>query len=712
MNRTSLIILNLLALTNLVACSDGDSPIEPGVAVGIRAELVDDPTVVSEEIEIGLQYDLVAAARRTAGARVEAHELRSPNPRVVPREPQFERRKEELVDALSLPPQVHMAQTDGAKEAKLQPDSLKTFAGNIVCWTTLFESFGSLTKAESVSQILYYTGDGLYAAVAEATSLKLPTNLGFIGAGNAFGCAKSPDGATISVDYLESLLGIHFTYSAAFVGTGASVFYSADNGFSRAFQVVAGLEKASASFFPGFNYDLLLDWRSGFLVRPTLVHAEGNSAVTASLPNGEANPLKEIAARAANMGASQPQSYHEQMLKEHASLIAPTFAMASDTTGVEPEENLPAPTMADFFAHYIAQEEEYICHDCPNTSLDGIMAQMERDIAATDGEDGGAVRDAVLGGFLTYRNVTPDAQRFAASQRQSAAAVKYSTLAHEELAAELRGDANRYVSREIIELEGKVGESVVMEVDAQEIADLVGVEPAAVEGAQVTFDASPRFEASTFELQDGKVTVNFDADDVADLVFVVSVDLSSAAGPFPGDVADWTVRPALRRLRAQPGPVEHRFVLAAPKASPTTPVQLQAMLTDATGSRVADQKLVRFYDADDRLLGEALSSDGNAVITTTELRAVSPRLTDVEARTLLVNGEEAPGYALIGDGISRDAEIFVDGRPLDEAGGLSGYESSEEVLLYFEEGLPPGRYDVVVRNPFGRESGKVQLGVD
>ena len=97
---------------------------------------------------------------------------------------------------------------------------------------------------------------------------------------------------------------------------------------------------------------------------------------------------------------------------------------------------------------------------------------------------------------------------------------------------------------------------------------------------------------------------------------------------------------------------------------------------------------------------------------TTELRASTPELSEVRQSPILVDGEEAPGFTLTGDGISRDAEIFVGGVTVPEAGGISGYSSSEEILLYFEAGLSPGGYDIFIRNPGGQESETVRLDVE
>ncbi len=698
-----------LALTGLSGCGQADSEFEPGVAVGIRAVLVDDAQVVSEEVEVGLLTDLEAVALRSEAAVVEPQEMQSRNSRVPTEAMSFEQRKRRLVEELSFSSKSSTrAAIEGGQSASLQPTTIRTLGNGMICWQSLFESAGSLVKAQSVSQVMYYTGDGIFAAVAEATSLKLPTTLGFISAGSAIGCVQSPDGDTVSVDFLESLLGIHFTYNMGFVGLGATVFYSSERGFARGFQALGSVEKASASFFPFLNFDLVLDVRGAFLVRPTqLIDNDPRTVVGTEFDLAD-NPFQQIATDNARLSSMPATGFRASMLREQASLISPTMSMLSETTGAGPAEDRPATTMADFFGHFLAQGHVDICRDCPNTSLDGIMAQMEGDIVASDGS-GEATRDAVLGGFLTYRNSTPDAQRLALSQRQSASAVRFGTMALGDLAAEQRGDANRHVSEDIVELEGKVGESVTLKIDAQEIADLVGASASAIEGAQVELDASPRVAVSTFEVEGGAVEVQFDADDTADLLFIVNVDLSTAAGPFPDDVGDWTVRPALRRLRAAPGPVEHIFVLGAPNAAPGKPVQLQAMLADANGALITGERRIRFYDANDTVLGEALSADGIATIETTVLRASTPLLSDVRESLILVGGEEASGYTMTGDAISRESEIFVGGVLLEEAGGVSGYISSEEILLYFEGGLPPGRYEFAVRNPGGQESETVSL---
>jgi len=706
-----------LAFAGLIACGESDSDFEQGTAVGIRAELVDDSSVVSDEIEIGLLLDIEAVARKSRDVELAPQTLQSSNQRVDTGVPKFEARKARLVESLSfadpLSPkgEIPGASIVGSERASLQPDTMRTLGGGMVCWTALYESAGSLVKAETVSELVYYTGDGLFAAVSEATSIKLPTTLGFISAGTAIGCVQSPDGDTVSVAFLESLLGIHFTSNVGFVAFGASVFYSNESGFERGFQAIASAEKASASFFPGLNFDLVIDARGSFLVPPTqLIDNDPRTVAAAPVPEDK-NPLKQISTMSRQLGDMPANDYRSAMLREHGALLAPTMTMLSTSNNSAPGEDRPAGTMGDFFEHFIAHSDVDICRNCPNTSLDGIMAQMERGIVATDG-DGEGTRDAVLGGFLTYRNSTPDAQRLAMSQRHSASSVRFSTQALADVAAEQRGDVNRYVSRDIVELEGKVGERVSLEIGAQEIADLVGVEALAVEGALVQIDGAPRIGAETFVLADGVVQVEFAADDVADLLFVIRVDLSSATGPFPSDVADWTIRPAMRRLRAEAGPVEHIFIMTAPNASPGAPVQLQAMLADGLGATVKTDMRVRFYDADDRPLGEATTVDGVATVTTSELRASIPDLSEIHQGAILVGGEEAPGFIVTGDGISRDAEVFVDGASLADTGGVSGSTSSEEMLLYFEQGLPIGPHTFFVRNPGGQQSETLRLDVD
>jgi hypothetical protein len=160
-------------------------------------------------------------------------------------------------------------------------------------------------------------------------------------------------------------------------------------------------------------------------------------------------------------------------------------------------------------------------------------------------------------------------------------------------------DNQRFVASEIRRIVVQAGERAHVELSSQEVADLVSRPVANVLGATVHVKTGASMGDSTFTLgQEGlavDVQVNRDS-----LLVRFDVDLSTAAGVFPPDVADWLVRPALVSIRVEPGPATAAFVAAPASLASGAPASLSVQVVDDQGRLVKRPYSVRFVDSEGR----------------------------------------------------------------------------------------------------------------
>ncbi len=692
----SLSLLFILA-AGLSSCDSPSPKGEPGLAMGLYAVVSNSGgEILSNEFEVELVEDGIADSNfsppnppATNNARIVGRDLVS--------RPPSQHSYEELVASVALPSVLDA-------ECERKPDTLPTFSGKI-CWTAVTNSAQVFAQERTLTNIVYMTPDGMYHAMIDGRASTVSSDLLSSGVSLGVGCAASPDGETVDVDYLESLLGISMSTTFGFYMAGISTFFTERSGLERAFQYDSGIS-VGVSLFPFISFALSMQYESGFLISPTRIDGTCSAQVVANDSNvfagKDGNAYEIIAEGLQEMRDAPATSYRDVMLSETAAAALPTFQLLASTTGTAPEDGIPAANHADLSADFFARSGAELCSDCPDTSLDSFLYRFREDAGDSAG-DGEATREATLGAFGQYLASTPDTVRFSVTQRRGDSALRFAYLAHADLAAELRGDRNRYVSADIVDVDARVGVPVAIQISSQEIANLLGVDPSTLEGAQVTIDGSPRIEAATFELRDGSIDVEVTTANTDPLLLVVDVDLTTAVGPFSETPnADWAVRPAMRRIQAKSGPAAAILLSAPIRSKAGYATVLTAFVTDENYAPVDEELSVRFYDGENNLLGETPIADGTAQISTT-LIAGTPTIEAVTATTLSRGEQRLPGFAIAGTGFSRRAKLLVNDRMLEQ--GEWAILSSKEIVFSDEvTALPAGQHKLTIENPDGHSA--------
>lgn len=704
MTKSKALFLSSLALASAVACGSGDPSSETGMVVGLHAELEHEGEPIrSNEFELELvsnsivDSNLSARAQPSASARIVS--ASSPSQARNEATSSIDQEVERASDVLAI----------SNAACKLQPDTLQTFDG-MTCWTAITTSVGSLATERRITRIAYLAPDGIYHAIIDSSAINASTDLVSTGVSSGTGCVASPTGDTIEVAYLASLLGIGISTSFGFNTLGVSTFYNEEGGLQRAYQYDSGFA-AGISLLPFSSFSFSMEQASSYVIPPTRIdggacdsQATGDEQSVFAGKTG--NAFEIIAAGLSELRDGPKSSYRDLMLSESASAALPTFQMLANSTGSKPEEGLPATNHADLSGDFLSRGGSTLCSNCVDTSLDGFLYRFREDIAAADGET--ATRSAVQSAFAQYNASTPDALRFSVTQRRGASSLRFAELAHGDLAAELRGDQNRYVQAEIVDIEGEAGKPIALRIEAKEIADLIGVDAQAVEGATLTFDGSPRLEPITFTLVDGAVELEITTESSDPFVIVVDVNLTTAVGPFAeAPTTSWVVRPAVRRLSAKAGPPAFVSLSAPARAKASSPVTMTAFVTDAHHAPVTSALPVRFYDAENQLLGEAPVVDGTAQLAKA-LQVSQAHIESVEATTLTRGDAQFPGFFVTGTGFSKNAHVFVNGRAL-EPDAFAILNAKELIFSDELQLLGIGAHSLIVENPDGHRSSSVSF---
>lgn len=706
MKRTWMSALVMGACAAGCAGEAGQEDLRPGRATGLRAVAeVDGVELSSEELEIELvaadatQARLVSpgASRAARPSLAGAHQVATPA---------------RLEPARALAAPERSAARAAATCGPDQPAELQAIGGNL-CWQATTTAAGALVNEQALSKLVYFTGQGLYHGVSASQNLYVPPDLYHQSIGSSVGCIKSPNGATVSLDYLASLESLSvstgfFVYSAGFtvfLGHGKLVRgVSYDSGMG-----------ASLSLLPFMNFSISREKSSSWVVPPTRLSDPSCQQVTGdgafAAADGEST-FQAIADGLSDLSRREADDYRGTLRREAATSMLPLVELLAAETGTGPRDGAPAATNADLFADMLGRDGTELCGDCSDTSLDALLSSFDADLASSDGsaEALAAASGRAMG---RLRAITPELLRQVVTTQKARGGLALAYLVHEDLAAEARGDDDRFVAPGIEVIEGMVGDTVAMSVSAEEIAQLVGAAPAAIEGATVTIDGAPYVEPASFALIDGSVDVSFEIRDTAPYLFVIDVDLSTAAGPFADDASAWTVRPALRRVEVAPGAPARALLTGPGRVAPGTEVVLNAMVTDEHYNPSGDGIAVTFLDGEDRPLGESRSDDGIASLRVTPTPSTPVIAALVPVTLTLGDGSEVPGFEIAGSGFSRDAQVWIDGQSLADSDAAWAVDGSRSILVTEAgSGLLPGQHTLRVENPEGISSEERSLEVE
>lgn len=687
-----------LSLVVVSACNDEGTP--PGSAVGLHARVrAGGGEFVSGEAEVRLDppgaADLVTARSAAVPTRPQLAGPHRQEAAAKPGPASF---------ATRAPPETA---TCGVGQPA---PSIGTVNGSI-CWVVSSQTSGALFEENAVYEVAFFGREGIYKAIQVSMNVYYPPDFGHFGANFGVGCARSPTGDVITTEYLASMLAFSVTYSLGPFTTGFSAFIVQGQGFVPAIEYDSGYG-ITAQLIPWpVGVSLNLMDQSSYTTPPTLVVPWNDSCgAPAPLPRpgfraGGDDALATIAAGLHGLQAAPGDDNVAVLRREMAASFLPVFDMLSASTGGAPTDDTPAATQADLFADWLARGGDQLCADCPATSIDHLLFEFDRQVVAA-GDNSDAILLAGIEAADRQLQISPQLLEQANAQRELSPGVALLGVIADEVVA--GGDPGRFVDATIVSVPAEIGAAADLSIDADEIADLIGVDAVALAGAMVTIDASPVVEPASFTLTDGQVQASYTPQDPAPVLFRYTVDLSTATGPLPAGSDTWVVRPAMRRLEPVTGPAAQVLLTAPFRALVDDPVVLSAMVLDANYSPVTAPVEVDFLDGEDALLATVQGERGAARASVVPT-ASTPVVTAAAPTTLAYSdGTMGPGFIITGTGFSREAVVRVDGNALAEQGLVVAVISSREVL-FEDNGSFAGDHSLVVEGPHGARSAAVSF---
>lgn len=579
------------------------------------------------------------------------------------------------------------------------PEAFETINQKI-CWTTFGVSGGALGGGGSFASYLIFTREGTYAAPFASMDVYIPPDLVNISDIVSVGCLLSEEGQ-LPVSYLNGMKAL--SISTSFVraltlgaplsprvgnGVGLSVFLDASNHFARALQYDTNLATVSIGLIP-FPVELRLQTMSGFRRDPWLYRKSDNICLA------DRNPFEtEEASSPTALTFAAPSSDPNEQLREAADeLLAPLMRHLASEEGFGPAPHMMAGSNADAFASFggpgLGGAQ---AGSAPPSTFDDLLASIADEVP--DAENDQEIASIMARQAQDLGNILPSPVLLDTLLRNAAAGI--------ELANDATFAGGDYRGRGLIRIEGAVGEPVVLDFEARELAELLGVDEAAVLGATLHLSATHTLSASEHVLEDTTLSLSFTPERSIPLVVKVRVDLSTAAGPFDAALDGIEPRLTPRLIVLEAGAPEHLALSAAGRVTAGGAITLNAVITDAAGNPSTEPVSVELFDGDGRSLGTATSEHGVATLQYVPT-ASSPVIDRVEHTELTRDDETLPGIEVFGSGFSVDAEIRIDGEPISELGVAYNVRSSSSILIALD--AEPGTA-VEVTNPGGATSGE------
>lgn len=646
---------------------------------------------------------------------------------------------------------------DGCEERKIgaRYQTIPTFNG-FTFWTSWSGGVSTLggpcvaTEAFASCGLTDYTWaihsapDAVYFSLQLSQGNALPPDLAGFSITESFGAMYSParDPSFISGNQLSAGRNLSISFEAAGFFQGWTILERTDaegKGFgfappARFMQMDVGvgisiglLDLFGLSFFPsigisvtdggitikdgpGANAPAALILISGWGdscpgTSPSSVNAARSARTKQTQAAGASDALLGLRTSVSDAAQSSPTSVTGAYRQDIGASMVPFTDLLTTTSGFGSAQNVPAPTMGDWFSEFTRRDGAQACENCVNMSIDGLVARTGR--AAADS-----------GGSLTQRTGREQVDQFmnAWPERERAAslmnlAVGGSINAGTELAfavsAIRRGEPNRYVSSQIVDIPVVINESAGFTVTAQEIADLTGFDAADIEGATVCVENNPKVDRVCGLIKDGKLTGNITPNSPEPWILPVEVDLSTAVGRFgDADVSRWTVRPAIRRFVVEAGPASRAALVAPGTIKSGAPVTLNVSIVDAGGFLKRTQAEYRLYDGSGTLI-ETVSNEDGAASFQVQPTPQTPSIAAVDTRTVGTSAGDVPGYVIDGTFFSRDASVRIDGRDIEDIGYLFSIPDSRSLGIAVVAGTPElssGSHEFVVVNPGGAAS--------
>lgn len=584
--------------------------------------------------------------------------------------------------------------------------------GHVTFWTGLTFGFTLGASTEAYAWVLHFAPEGVYMTLQEAIGVQVipsvglaaTSGIGFLSDSETRGSQRFSAG---TIDGYSCNIAFSFGTSQTILTWFLKGRENTDLHTALQWDVGVGFSVPLAALFSpiaGFlSFPINVGLSNGQVStrfiegRGTFVFVGGyTSPCSTPLPEGPAPPITtaaegaELFRRIADDLTAMQESAGERGTPTLAALadqvgrsLGPVIEIharggqAQPSTGVGPGTNGDA--SSDWGRRSSTGQP---CPECPATTIEGFTRETFSNFSAA-GDDPDAIIDAAIQAAAQSTETLPQQDLQASQTAQIAGAVDGLFALAYEYAADPE-EPNRYVSDVIVDIDVRAGEPAYFEFTAQEIADLIGRPVEDVDGATICIQADfggPRLEDSCVVLEDEFINGTLTFENVTQLLFYADVDLSTAAGDFPEDVADWTVRPALRRARVAPGPVARVQLNGTQSIYGGAPATLNASVVDEYGNIISLPVTFRFLDADGNVVHESTSEDGLATWQFQPPRS-TPAISAIEATTFVDgDGNNYPGFAVVGERMSVAATLLVDGRPVTELGWQTGTITSREFYV-------------------------------
>jgi hypothetical protein len=630
-------------------------------------------------------------------------------------------------------------------------DTIGTVAGQS-CWIDYAVGGGLLGYEKSLYWYQRLAPEGIFTHVMQGESVYIP-NWDW---GNAYlamgvGCVTTRSEEAAHLSDFNDIYSVSLSVVITFSSTGISIFLRDETGdgvgevLARGVELSEGFSLAVGMLFPMplvSNIQLSVQLTSGtvggFLLTEPFDEATCNALSGAPVPapapstapengddgwpgpprdeggrpvppyadtvgyGGDALALFANALRTYTPG--RPSGSSEAALAAMAvDRLATTLEALSFRDGREPEDGVPAWANGDFLGQFLDSTALVgSTPDLPDSSMEQFLIDTINTLASNDiGSPAGAAA-AVVDTHLDAAWHAPDLAALKTSGRAAQGATDL--LRGAETLRILKRDHPGEPEPGIVELTGEAGLPATMTVSVDELINRYPqLDASMLEGASVVFASEPRVSASSFPITGRLVSVEYTSEPAQDLLFTVRLDHTTLAAPLPGDLADRDLLFDYRLLHVEPGPF-YWFGISVPQTVEAgQEIRAKATATDEFGNRVGDLPLpIDFYGPHGDLLNSepVVMQDGVASMRILPTATI-PRLDSVAPITLiLTNGQEVPGYAIAGTGISRSSAPEIDGVPMAELGYAVAIPNNDTVWF----GLPgwallEGTHEIDVVNP-------------
>ncbi|MEO8181420.1 MAG: IPT/TIG domain-containing protein [Deltaproteobacteria bacterium] len=592
--------------------------------------------------------------------------------------------------------------------------SMGTINGNI-CYLSYQYASGQFGQQTALARTMYFAAEGIYEMQGVNQALYLPPDLLNLSISVGMGCLPGDGDGIITAEYISKLRSLGVSFGVLFYSFGVSIFTIPGQGPVRGLQHDTGIGYSIGGilgFVPSpvnFSYSIQTDPPPDRTMAAPMARYLRPWGVGENCPAplDDENSLEFVSERLEELEGVDESSLEGALAAEMARGARPLFESQSSSGAGGPGPNVPAASNADFYAEFLSHSGPEPIEGAVDTSADGIQAAFV-DASLEAGSDPSALLGAAAGTIRQVTRSVPSVIGEAALMNEAGATLQAGSELS-ELATMATPASQRFIAQQIRRVVINAGEPAHVELTSQEVADLVSRPVADVVGATVRVNAGDSIENATFTLDPEGLALDFEVNRDS-LLVRFDVDLSTAAGDFPADVAEWVVRPSMVSIRVEAGPASAAFVTGPPSLASGAPASLGVQVVDANGRLVKRPYSVRFVDSSGQELGNAEADRGTAMLQFIPEASV-PRVSGVEPTSINYQGGTYPGLSIAGVSFSEDLELRIDAEAPLALGSDYQVQSPEEVLLILPEGVGDGSHTLTVRNPEGVATSPVSFTV-